>query len=308
MDSSEYKCEYCSTIMKTKSNLTNHLKTAKYCLKLRNEINEKFICKFCKNNFSSNYGLQNHINICNKKLEINLTDYELRIKEQKRDYELKLKDQKQEYELKLKEQEEKYENKIKELQLQIERLATVAINRPTTSVQNNNHQRINQVVNNLLPISDDHLKEQAQYLTIDHIKNGVIGYTQYALDYPLKDRIICTDFSRKKIKYKDENGIIVDDPEMVKLSQKLFKAIEEKNDILINEYMKELHDKHNILIMEPNDEMNDYESNLYQKKLEIIFNELFKIKTQKREITEVANGNKNNIYNEFVKDICSKTT
>jgi hypothetical protein len=48
------------------------------------------------------------------------------------------------------------------------------------------------------------------------------------LEYPLKDKIVCTDFSRRKLKYKDENGNLIEDPEMIKLSQKLFKAIEEK--------------------------------------------------------------------------------
>ena len=48
------------------------------------------------------------------------------------------------------------------------------------------------------------------------------------MEYPLKDKIVCTDFSRRKLKYKDENGNLIEDPEMIKLSQKLFKAIEEK--------------------------------------------------------------------------------
>ena len=57
-------------------------------------------------------------------------------------------------------------------------------------------------INNMLPITDDYLKEQAKYLTLEHVKNGADGYAKYALDYPLKDRIICTDLSRKKGKYK----------------------------------------------------------------------------------------------------------
>jgi chaperonin cofactor prefoldin len=290
------ECQYCKNIFKNISSLKNHQLTVKYCLKLQGKDTNLYNCEFCNKGFSKKAHLSDHNNICKSKKNIIIIN-------EKEFYEKQIKEQKEFYENQLKEKE----IQIKDLQNQIKELATIAINRPTTSVQNNNHQKINQVVNNLLPISDDHLKEQAQYLTIDHIKNGINGYTQYALEYPLKDRIICTDFSRKKIKYKDENGIIVDDPEMIKLSQKLFKAIEEKNDILIEEYIKELHDKHNILITEPNGEMTDCESNLYQKNLEMIFNELFKIKTQKREITEIANGTKNNIYNEFIKDVCTKT-
>ena len=81
---------------------------------------------------------------------------------------------------------------------------------------NQNQQRYNTIINNLTPITEDHLKEQAQFLTIDHVKNGVDGYVKYALDYPLKDKIVCTDFSRRKIKYKDEEGNIIEDPDWKK--------------------------------------------------------------------------------------------
>ena len=133
------------------------------------------------------------------------------------------------------------------------------------------------------------------------------GYVQYALEYPLKDKIICTDYSRRKIKYKDEEGKIIDDPEMCKISQKLFQAIEEKNSSLISEYTRELHEKYNISIMETNNEMDNNESDCFYTNLEMITEELLKIKNQKREVDEIAVGNKNDIYYDFVKDVCSKT-
>jgi len=126
------------------------------------------------------------------------------------------------------------------------------------------------------------------------------------LEYPFKDKIVCTDYARRKIKYKDEFGNIVDDPEMIKISQKLFQAIEEKNTILINEYISELHNKYNISVMEPNNEMDEIESEHFYEKLNMITNELVKIKKQKREVSEIANGSKNNSYAEFVKDICCR--
>jgi hypothetical protein len=33
-----------------------------------------------------------------------------------------------------------------------------------------------------------------------------------------------------------------------------------------------------------------------------------KIRNQKRDVDDIAKGNKNEIYYEFIKDICSKTT
>lgn len=280
-------CEYCNKQFTSKSNLRNHINNAKYCIKKREDANNKNnICNYCNKQLWSKYSFECHLNTCKKKLSHNVKEsYEKTINE--------LKEQ-------ISEQEKKYENIIKDLQNQIERLAITAINRPT-------NQRINNFINNLIPITEQHLKDQAEFLTLEHIKNGVNGYVEYALNYPLKDKIICTDFSRRKIKYKDEDGNIIDDPEMFKISKKLFKAIEEKNSNLINEYIKELHYKFNILISDPNNEMNEEETMNYDTKFSLLTDELFKVKNQKKDIIEIVNGNKNEIYHEFVKDVCSKT-
>jgi uncharacterized protein (DUF1697 family) len=94
---------------------------------------------------------------------------------------------------------------------------------------------------------------------------------------------------------------------MSKVTQKLFKAIEEKNSILVDAYIKELQDKYNILIRNPNNDMNDEEVKEFDTTGNIILEEAFKANAQKREIKEVANGQKPEIYYEFVKDVCSKT-
>ena len=190
------------------------------------------------------------------------------------------------------------------LQDKIENLAITAIKRPTIQ---NTQQRYNTIINNLTPITEEHLKEQAQYLTIDHIKNGVDGYVKYALDHPLKDKIICTDFSRRKIKYKDDDGNVIEDPEMINLTQKLFQAIKDKNSQLVSEYIIELKERFDILVMEPNNDMDDDESEEYGNRMDIITDDLFRVSSQRREIDEIANGNKNEIYYRFIKDICSKT-
>ena len=289
------KCEYCNTEFSNKYTLQNHIKTAKFCLKLRNELidNNLFICSYCKKTFTTNYNLVNHVNKCDSKKE--------NIKEE---LENKLKQQEEFYENKLKEQQIFYENKISILQDKIENLAITAIKRPTIQ---NTQQRYNTIINNLTPITEEHLKEQAQFLTMDHIKNGVDGYVKYALDYPLKDKIVCTDFSRRKIKYKDEEGNLVEDPEMLNLTQKLFQAIKNKNSQLVSEYILELKDKFDVLVMEPNYDMDDEESEDYGNRMNIVTDDLFKIKDQKKEIEEIANGNKNEIYYRFIKDVCSKT-
>ena len=281
------ECHYCKNKFTTSKILTTHQKTAKYCIKIQGIKGLTFECDFCKKNFTQKVDLERHYTICKNKKTKNIENEYI--------YKLKEKDRL------IKEQKEQ----IKELQKQLANIALCASTKPTHIHQNN--QRINQVINNLIPITDEHLKEQSEFLTIDHIKNGVNGYVQYALDYPLKDRIVCTDFSRRKIKYKDSEGNLIDDPEMTKVTQKLFKAIEEKNSILVDEYIKELQDKYNILIKNPNNDMNDDEMKEFDYNGNIILAETFKATSQKREIKEVANGQKPEIYYDFIKDVCSKT-
>lgn len=312
MENDIHKCDVCSTVFKSKSNLYNHKRTAKYCLKLQDKQNDKFSCEYCEKFFTTKHSLDIHCLNCNvkKELEIRETNdnYKNQLREQKERYELLLKEQETKYEIKLREQEEKYEMKMKDLQNQIKELASLAISKPThVHNKNQNNNQINQVINNLTPITDQHLKEQAEFLTIDHIKNGVNGYVQYALEYPLKDKIICTDYSRRKVKYKDEQGKITDDPEMVTLSQKLFKAIDEKNSYLINEYIKELQIKYNLVITDPNNDMNEEEVKEFDVKLNTLLEELFKIKGQRKDVYDISNGNKNETYYEFIKNICAKT-
>ena len=281
------ECEYCKKILKNKSSLNYHQKTTKYCLKIQCKDSTIYTCKDCNKNLSTKQHYTIHIENCVKKKNNIIKNFE----------EEKIYDKDQ---------------KIKELQEQIEKLqselamiARTAASKPT-HIQNNN-QKINNTINNLIPITEEHLKDQVKYLTLDHIKNGTDGYVQYALDFPLKDRITCTDFSRRKIKYKDGEGNLIDDPEMAKLSQKFFKAIEEKNSILINDYLNEIQNQFNILNNNPNNEMNYEETKDFDIRSDTLIEEVFKAKAQKREISEAANGKKPDIYHDFVKDICSKT-
>jgi hypothetical protein len=289
-----YLCEFCNKNFKSKSNLNNHQKNTKYCLEIQQKENNNFNCLKCHKKFTSKNWLENHIKKCVGSIEKNTEIDELKVKNKELINTVKI------YEIRLKEQKEQ----IEKLQDQIASIAKTAASKPT-HIQNN--QRINQVINNLIPITDEHLKEQVEFLTIDHIKNGVDGYVQYALEFPLKDRIVCTDYSRRKIKYKDVDGNLIDDPEMTKVTQKLFKAIEEKNSILVDDYIKEIQEKYNILIRNPNNDMNDEETKEFNYTGDMILAEAFKANAQKREIKEVANGQKPEIYYEFIKDICSKT-
>ena len=290
----QIECEYCNKIFSNNSNLKTHIKNSKYCLKLRNvQFEGNFTCSLCKKSFSTKQYKENHEKICNNNSIINENILLKQMLKEKEEMIKVLKEQIKEKDEVIKDLKKEFKKELKEKDDCIERLATVAINRPTT-----HNQRINNIINNLTPITENYLNEQAEHLTLDHIKNGVNGYVQYALDYPLKDKIVCTDFSRKRIKYKDEAGNLIDDPEMVKLAQKLFKAIEDKNTTLINEYIHELFENYNELAMGPNEDEDKLRS-----KIKLLTKKLLEVKKQQKNVIDIAKGDKNETYYDFMKYI-----
>ena len=60
------ECEFCKNVFSTKTNLNNHQKRAKYCLKLRglDTTQTEHICDSCGKSFSGAYELKRHIGIC----------------------------------------------------------------------------------------------------------------------------------------------------------------------------------------------------------------------------------------------------
>jgi len=112
---------------------------------------------------------------------------------------------------------------------------------------------------------------------------GAKGYAEYALNYPFKNRMICVDYSRRKIKYKDGEGNLITDPEMTKLSTKLFKSIKDRNGVLIQEYMATLLKQ----VEFPSEIMSDMAGYIIMVK-------------------NAADGEKTELYNEFVKNVCSR--
>ena len=62
-------CNYCKTELSTKSGLTKHIKTSRYCIEMRESSVESklFECVYCKGDFTSKYRLNLHLNICRAK-------------------------------------------------------------------------------------------------------------------------------------------------------------------------------------------------------------------------------------------------
>ena len=74
-----YKCHFCNKEYSSKGILENHQKTAKFCLRLRNnEYKEQniinFKCDFCEDNFTQKANLERHYEVCKLKKEKELKD------------------------------------------------------------------------------------------------------------------------------------------------------------------------------------------------------------------------------------------
>ncbi len=87
---------------------------------------------------------------------------------------------------------------------------------------------------NLAPITDEEITDHLEHLTLNFIQEGAKGYADFANTYPFKDRLLCTDKARKKLRYKDGEGELIDDAGGLKLTQRFFQAIAPRNEELIN--------------------------------------------------------------------------
>ena len=296
------ECKYCNQILKTASSLKQHQKTAKYCLsKQDKKLSNDHICVACGKKFTRKSSLDDHIQICKENTpekEI-IRQYERREKEIIGQYEKKL----AEKDIVIKQFQDDQRKQINDLTDRIQSMAEKAISKPSTV--NKNITTTNQVINNMMPITDEHLQEHVQNLNPLHVQNGASGYAKYALEYPLKDMIVCTDFQRRSCKYKDENGKVVTDPEMTKITKRLFSAIKDRNEELINEYSSELQAKWKTLNTSGPSEMNEEEIVDFSSKTNDALEFAMNVLSQKRQVNEMADGMRPELFYGFVRELAA---
>ncbi len=244
-------CNFCESSFTTSRALNHHKKTAKFCLNKRGCQQAKYTCLSCDKILSTKYRLNTHKETC--------ITYQKNIIEEK-------------YEKQIQE----YKQTIKDLQNKLENIAIQAVKRPTT-VKNT---QINNFIQKMEPISNKYLTSKVQHLTLEHIEKGASGYAEYALEYPLKDRIACVDYSRRKIKFKDQDGKLISDPEMVKLAPMFFNAIKDKSSELV--YTQNTPDMDSLM-----------------------FERVAKLFNINSDVRLGSDGVKSDFYHDFVKHVCS---
>ena len=245
-----------------------------YCInKMSNENELK--CQYCDRVFSTRYNLYKHQKKTAYCILIQEEERKALVQSERKDTEMSKMEALKDAEIsKLEARLSKHENTIADIARQ-----------PRSKINNG----IENTMNILSSITTEHLRDQARFLQMEHIQEGMDGYARYALDYPLKNRVVCTDFSRRKIHYKNGDGKVVIDPEMRKLSHELFKAIRDRNDELFTDYMTEL------IEAVRNDPTHDNQQ---------ILTDVCELRA---EVRRLAEGHKSEMTPTFVKSVCAGT-
>lgn len=290
---STFLCSYCSHSFSTKSNLIAHQKKTIYCLELQNKKplpSKTYTCHYCSKIYRTKDKFIHHEQKCTAK---NITtDLENKIK----NLESKIADlDRQNLNLLIEKQKDlqyinKLEKQLEDKERNQQHLSLAAITRPTTSVKNTIK---NAIIQNLLPLKEDEMKLHVPQLTIDHIKEGPEGYAKFALNHPLKNRITCTDVSRKKLAWKNERGEIVYDTEGQALCKKFFVVIQEKSEGLFKELIKELGER----LRRAYDHQDQEEADAIVELTE-------KVQTWRREAFQASKGSANELTLDFASYLC----
>jgi hypothetical protein len=177
MDNKSHKfiCEYCNNQFITKTNLNNHQKRAKYCLKLQGVANNKeFTCEYCRKELTSKWAYEKHIEICRDVIKNNV------MLEYKNNLNILISEN-----LSLKDQLSYKNDVIKHLQDKLAGIAEKAVSRPIHTINNNTVIEI-----------DDYRDENKEI-----IPNEDITIEEYKLE-PLN---VGGEYN---IEYRDEDGYI----------------------------------------------------------------------------------------------------
>lgn len=277
------ECEYCTKTFVNKYVLKHHQKSARYCMKLRQDVSS-YKCTDCDTIFTTNATLRRHHNKC---VSYNVRIAIEQLKEEHEDEILELTNKiyELEHDLEAKEKElEAKEKSIVRLQDNLTDVAIKAATKPTHTTTNST--QVNNYIQKLEVVTDKYIQDQVPNLTIEHIKRGARGYAEYALNHPLNNRLLCVDYSRRKIKYKDSDGSVVIDPEMSKLAPKFFQSINEKNKELARKYVNELSENMD----------NDVKLSIMTDMADNMVS-----------VDKGSRGEKTELYHDFVKKLCSET-
>ena len=207
------KCLFCNNEFSNKQNLNYHQKKTKYCLKIHGKLPVNAVkCDICEKEFVSGVTLRRHQKSCKN-------NYILRkYKEDNQAMEKEL--------IKLRDLVNILKKDKHDLHERYDRLSLTDMKRPINSTKNI---QINNFIQNMEPLKMEDIKESVPMLTLDHHVKGAEGYAEFALEFPFKDKIVCVDVNRNKIKYKNGDGDVIEDVGFRNMMTKLCEAIKDRS-------------------------------------------------------------------------------
>ena len=214
------KCQFCHNVFSNKQNLNAHQKKAKYCLKIQGKVPDiEYKCLDCSKTFTIKSNFIQHQKVC--KRPKNVQEY----KEQLEKYKEQLR-KLQEKNISLEERCKTLSEQLRQTQASYEKLSLTAVKRPTVS---NKTMNVNNFIKNMPPLTVEDIESSVPMLTLEHHAKGAEGYAEFALEFPFKDKIVCVDTSRNKIKYKNDEGDIIEDVGFRKMMVKLCKSLKDRS-------------------------------------------------------------------------------
>jgi hypothetical protein len=243
----EFKCEYCDTVFKYKSNLKSHIKNTKFCLEIQKKIDPSivleikktdFVCEYCNMEFKSKRNLQTHITICKEK---DIYDVKKELK-QKHLEEIKILEEKHLNDL------NSYKIIIASLEAKIEIyekdhdiISDIA---KQTKITNNTN--TNNIVNNLAIYDINRITEtfsnKLDYITKEDIINGQKGIANILVpclyDENGNKMLTCTDKSRLMFIKLDDKYNRIKDSELKNLASAIKPLALKKADEIVEEHNK----------------------------------------------------------------------
>jgi hypothetical protein len=226
------ECQFCHNVFSNKQNLNCHQKKARYCLKIQCvQVPKKYECKGCNKTFEISANFERHKKTCKNPNKIQ--EYKDIIKQMNEDM-TKLRET-----IKvLQKENEMLKQDKKDLQNSYTELSLTAVKRPVNN--NTKNIQINNFIQKMEPLRIEDIEESIPMLTLDHHVKGAEGYAEYALEFPFKDKIVCVDVNRNKIKYKDGEGNVIEDVGFQKMMTKLCESLKDRSFNLCQEHYEKL--------------------------------------------------------------------
>lgn len=214
----KWSCEFCHKNFSSKGNLSTHLKTTKFCLKLQGVDNTLFQCADCGKNLATSHSLQYHHGCCRVRQRRERDELQKQVEDQK----VEIAQQK----LSLMEQQlHNHQQQIDKLQDSVISMAS----RPTFVSSVTTNKTTNNM--NILNLTDtDRIRSLlCNELSAEMIGNGQRGIAQFAVQHILTDSngnllYKCVDPARQNFVFINENGHSERDVKAFKLGNALSKS------------------------------------------------------------------------------------